>query len=234
MLFFLAGTGLKADIATVLLSQPNGFVSPSQAIDIAVLVTNSIDSTSDVVSVQDTTFDFFLGFPTGPPLFDVSYFGFAPAANVDIAPGDSETLDAAVYNPEAPTALDGMVFNPVVVDVQVIFADGSSVDVDPGEFSRTISSLPEPSSYILLGSVLLALVARLCCTKPTMATPRRPGRNDEKQRGKSAVVTAGMNSIRPSNALSPLGPAIKQGLPPRVTAREELGLVAGKNGPGLC
>lgn len=169
LLFFpLLVTGLKADVSfTATFMQPTGSIPDAGSFAVPVTVTNSATSTEDIVYVEEPFLDFDLEFPDGTHSHNRYYMGRVPSTMVDIAPGESLTVLAAFFLPAerfssgSPTPPNGTTFTLSIPDVRAAFADGTRVDIAPtGTFAATISSNPEPATWVLLGSALVAVIAR--------------------------------------------------------------------------
>lgn len=179
--FLLLATGLKADLAfTASFPQPAGFVSPTQSFSVELTITNSPLSTEDIVAVEPTSLDFQLFVPGEGNFSDVYYEGFALLPAIDLAPGETLTVNEAFYmpiegfSPGAPFPPEpyppaGTVF-AIGPGVLATYSDGSDVfGGAAGGFSRTISAVPEPSSL-----ALLALIAGFVCFTFRLVWGSRP------------------------------------------------------------
>jgi hypothetical protein len=139
-----------------------GTVAQGESILIRASITNSPLSTSDLVGIMPQSLQFVLIPPIGSPVISEQFFGLCPVCGtaLDIAPGETEIVDAYLYLFSGPGSLglfppEGTQFRLLDQTLIGTFADGStSSATPPGVFTRTISGVPEPSSIALLATAV--------------------------------------------------------------------------------
>jgi hypothetical protein len=171
-LLALLAPALQADMFSFSYTDgPTGVVAPGQDIVIRITVTNDPTSTHDIVQLHDVSLQFSLTPLVGNVVISDNFVGTFPVGDLtlDIAPGESETFvgyfyhaTGGVFGSHPP---DGTVFSLLSPGLYATYSSGGpgfTPSLNPPAFSRTISSVPEPISVLLLSTTatMLFVLAR--------------------------------------------------------------------------
>jgi hypothetical protein len=166
LLLMVSAIDLRADLWSFSYTEPTGTVLQTEPIVINIEVTNDSLSTTSIVRLFPVSLQFVLLPPGAPPVITQHYSGafLLGGVDLDIAPGDSVSLDAYLYTPTGPFPPDGTVFQLLEPRLIAEYSDLTQLTVAPSgaQFSRTITAVPEPSSLVLLAviGVLIELLLR--------------------------------------------------------------------------